>query len=189
MKTKKHIVILVMMLMTSQCFGMASVQKWCQDYKNKKTNSVPVITNTPPVVTNTPPVVTNTTPNPDYGKYHPDGPANNYTFLWKPISDGNKKLAIVLPHTVKIPNETHLNPDTVAYVDIVLSDRATLVERQARCWSLGNGNRANYRYQKPGDQYPTNGWTKVVLKNGQLLFYHIANTSVRTEKRKPDLYD
>lgn len=149
---------------------------------NEATNDVEIVTNDVP-----PDVQTNATPKPDYGKYHPDGPTNSHAFLWKSISDNDKKLCVILPHTVKIPDEVHLNPDFVSYVLITEADMVTVQGKQTKC-SMGNGNRSHWRFPLPGGGYNTNAWAFAVLKDGRQVGWHIAQTGLpRTEKRKPDV--
>lgn len=77
-------------------------------------------------------------------------------FLWKPVSEKDGKLAILLP-----PNLT----GKVARVKILDKDGTTLLGA-GRYSGVGNGEREHFRFNKPGSKYPAGSIVDIVLKDG-----------------------
>jgi hypothetical protein len=92
------------------------------------------------------------------------------TFVWKPASEKDGKLAVVIP--------AKFTPDVVS---VVLRDPSTnKVIAQGRPSGVGNGQRAHYRFSKPGSEYPKKVVVEVELKSGAIKRYSISDSSHRT---------
>ncbi len=90
-------------------------------------------------------------------------------FLWKPVSDGNGRLAIVLPpmYTGNISLVYVAHPD------------GTQMEG-GNFSSVGNGGRETWRFSKPGGAYPGGSHAVAMLKTGSSVHWTVANTGART---------
>ena len=97
----------------------------------------------------------------------------NAGFLWKPESDKNQKLAILLP-----PNLA----GKVAEV-IVLSPDGKLTLQRGKYSGVGNGAREHYRFSKAGSEFPDGSIVVIKLKNGTTKHMVIKETSARLEKK------
>jgi len=97
----------------------------------------------------------------------------NAGFLWKPESDKNQKLAILLP-----PNLA----GKVAEV-IVLSPDGKLTLQRGRYSGVGNGAREHYRFSKAGSEFPDGSIVVIKLKDGTTKHMVIKETSARLEKK------
>jgi hypothetical protein len=91
-------------------------------------------------------------------------------FLFKPVSDSDGKLAILLP-----PRLTGL----AASVRL-LSPSGDILE-SGRYSGNGNGGREHFRFNKPGGGYPDGLAVEVALKGGEIVRYIIEETSERNE--------
>ena len=91
-------------------------------------------------------------------------------FLFKPVSDSDGKLAILLP-----PRLTGL-ADSVR----LLSPSGDVLET-GRYSGNGNGGREHFRFTKPGAGYPDGLTVEVTLKGGSIVRYIIEETSERNE--------
>lgn len=94
-----------------------------------------------------------------------DGPGG---FVWKPVSDSDGKLAVLLPE--KFSNN-------VAGVTLKSADGQTLEE--GRFTGIGNGNRAHFRFDKPGGGYPPGTIVEAHMKDGSTKTYRIDDPSSR----------
>ncbi|MCX6115435.1 MAG: hypothetical protein NTV65_09535 [Proteobacteria bacterium] len=94
-------------------------------------------------------------------------------FLWKPESDKNQKLAILLP-----PNLA----GKVAEV-IVLSPDGKLTLQRGKYSGVGNGAREHYRFSKAGSEFPDGSIVVIKLKDGTTKHMVINETSARLEKK------
>lgn len=94
-------------------------------------------------------------------------------FLWKPQSDKNQKLAILLP-----PNLA----GKVAEV-IVLSPDGKRTLQRGKYSGVGNGAREHYRFSKAGSEFPDGSIVVIKLKNGTTKHMVIKETSARLEKK------
>lgn len=94
-------------------------------------------------------------------------------FLWKPESDKNRKLAILLP-----PNLA----GKVAEV-IVLSPDGKRTLQRGKYSGVGNGAREHYRFSKAGSEFPDGSIVVIKLKNGTTKHMVIKETSARLEKK------
>lgn len=91
-------------------------------------------------------------------------------FLYKPTSDSDGKLVVLSPSS---------------FADQVESARITKdgqVLDEGRWGGIGNGNRAHFRFSKPGSSYPDNLTLEFILKDGSTKTYEIADSSQRTEQ-------
>jgi len=91
-------------------------------------------------------------------------------FLYKPISDSDGKLVVLSSST---------------FADQVESARITKdgqVLDEGRWGGIGNGNRAHFRFSKPGSSYPDNLTVEFILKDGTIKSYDITDSSQRTEQ-------
>lgn len=95
-------------------------------------------------------------------------------FLFKPVSDSDGKLAILLP-----PKLSGL----VSGVRL-LGPNGDLLEA-GRYAGNGNGGRDHYRFSRPGGGYPDGLTVELTLKTGELVRYIIQETSKRTENISP----
>ncbi len=107
------------------------------------------------------------------------GPAHssetgNTGFLFKPVSDSDGRLAILLP------------PNLAGQVQSVslVGPNGEIIE-SGRYSGNGNGGRDHYRFTKPGGQYPDGLTVLATLANGDLIRYIINKTSERNENVQP----
>lgn len=91
-------------------------------------------------------------------------------FLWKPISDSDGKLAILMP------------PSLAGQIQSLSLKTASgdLIE-EGKFGGNGNGGRDHYRFSKAGGSYPSGVVVEAMLKSGQLVKYTIDNPSDRVE--------
>ena len=94
-------------------------------------------------------------------------------FLWKPESDKDKKLAILLPPGLS---------GQVAEVVILSPDGKRTLQR-GRYSGVGNGGREHYRFSKAGDKFPDGSIVVLKLKDGTSKHMVIKETSARLEKK------
>jgi hypothetical protein len=93
-------------------------------------------------------------------------------FLWKPVSESDGKLAIVIPKelTGKVKEVRVLSPD----------GKKSLAK--GRFSGVANGDREHYRFTKPGAQYPDGAIVVITLENGSKRYVKIQESSERTIK-------
>ncbi len=94
-------------------------------------------------------------------------------FLWKPISDSDGKLAILLPSSL-----------TGLIKSVALFDPGTgkLIEA-GRFAGIGNGDRTHFRFSMPGGSYPPGTLVKVTLDDGSSKTLKIDSTGSRVESK------
>ena len=94
-------------------------------------------------------------------------------FLWKPVSDSDGKLAVLLPskYTGKIKE--------LAIYSALPPSSENLVER-GRYSGVGNGDRTHFRFSKPGAGYPNGVYVVATLDDGSTIQFKINNTSQRS---------
>ncbi|MCC6933938.1 MAG: hypothetical protein IT292_11925 [Deltaproteobacteria bacterium] len=110
-------------------------------------------------------------PNGSGGSGHGGGKGG---FLWKPISESDGKLAVLLPSSLT---------GSVAGLEIYSGDPENggqLLDR-GRFTGATNGNRATFRFGKPGSGYPDNCYVVARLDNGQTQKFQIPDSSQRVE--------
>jgi hypothetical protein len=91
-------------------------------------------------------------------------------FLYKPVSDSDGKVAVLLP------------PGLAGLASSVRLVGPTGEELETgRFTGNGNGGRDHFRFSKPGSAYPDGASVEVLLKTGEILRYLIAETSDRQE--------
>ena len=93
-------------------------------------------------------------------------------FLWKPVSEKDKNLVILVP--------TKLSDDVKSVK--ILSPNGEKVLSKGRYSGVGNGERAHFRFDKPGDKFPDNAIVEITLKNGSVKRVKIPETSQRFQK-------
>lgn len=95
-------------------------------------------------------------------------------FLWKPVSDSNRRLVVLLPSsfnatatTVEIHRESP--PSETSFVE------------RGNFSAFGNGNRSHWRFTQPGAAYGPNVYVIVFTNTGELFSYFIANGNQRID--------
>jgi hypothetical protein len=98
--------------------------------------------------------------------------AQSNEFLWKPISEKDKKLAILLPATLtgKIESVQILTP------------KGRKVIETGRFTGVGNGDRAHFRFDKSGGAYPDGAILLITLLDGTKRHIVIKETNARLVK-------
>jgi hypothetical protein len=91
--------------------------------------------------------------------------ADSNTFLWKPASDNDGKLAVLLP------------------ANIDASAVTVNGERHARYTGRANGNRQHFRFNKPGSSYGANAKVVATLTAGGTKTWTVPNGGARWESR------
>ena len=93
-------------------------------------------------------------------------------FLWKPVSDKNGDLAVLLPkqYTGRVKQVRILSPD------------GTKVLAKGKYSGVGNGDREHYRFNKPGNGYPDGVIVLMEMENGAIRHMKIKDTAKRTER-------
>jgi hypothetical protein len=95
-------------------------------------------------------------------------------FLWKPISDSNGKLVVLLPSGLT---------SSVHAVGIASPNGGSVIEK-GQFGGIGNGARTHFRFSKPGGQYPDGTEVQVIFTDGSQIRIPIAETSQRVESRR-----
>lgn len=90
-------------------------------------------------------------------------------FLWKPVSDSDGKLVILLPSSLTGQAEK---------VSIFSANGETLIA-SGRYAGIGNGMRQHYRFDKPGNAFPDGAIVEVQLRDGGKMQIKIGDTSAR----------
>lgn len=90
-------------------------------------------------------------------------------FLWKPKSEKDGKLAILLPkqYTGKVASVEVIGPD----------GQKKLAEGKSS--GVGNGEREHFRFNAPGEAFPDGSIVLVTLRDGSKREVEIKNTSAR----------
>lgn len=93
-------------------------------------------------------------------------------FLWKPISDKDGNLAILLPPrlTGKVRSVAVLSPD---------GSRTLQTGKYA---GNGNGEREHFRFSKPGGDFPDGSIVLIKLADGSRRYMAIRDTAARLQK-------
>lgn len=92
-------------------------------------------------------------------------------FLWKPISDSDGKLAILLPPWLT----------TNAIGCRILSPDGSRVLASGRYSGVGNGDRQHFRFNSPGASFPNGSIVEIQLRNGTTMQIKIGETGARLE--------
>lgn len=95
-------------------------------------------------------------------------------FLWKPMSDSNRRLVVLLPSSfnetagrVEIHREP--SPSETSFVEI------------GAFAGIGNGNRSHWRFTQAGGSYGPNVFVLVFTHVGEVFSYSIANGQHRID--------
>ncbi len=90
-------------------------------------------------------------------------------FLWKPKSEKDGKLAILLPkqYTGKVVSVEVMGPDGQQRL------------AQGKPSGVGNGDREHFRFNSPGEAFPDRSVVRVTLKDGSTREVEIKETSAR----------
>jgi hypothetical protein len=131
----------------------------------------PSVDTDPPAVAVTEPSAEVVTPRPapfDLGSLLPKGGG----FLWKPISDKNGDLVVLLPKklTGKVQEVRVLSAD----------GKKTL--GKGKYSGIGNGDREHFRFSKPGSAYPDRSIVYIKLEDGTTRHLRINDTNRRIER-------
>lgn len=92
------------------------------------------------------------------------------TFLWKPISESDGNLVVLLP--------SELNNNIQ---QVYLVDSSGNVLEKGKFTGFKNGDRGHYRFSKSGGNYPSGTRTIAILNDGTALSYNTGQTSSRNE--------
>jgi hypothetical protein len=98
-------------------------------------------------------------------------PLSSHGFLWKPESDKDHKLAILLPPSLS---------GKVAELDILSPDGSTILQA-GKFSGNGNGERDHFRFTKPGGEFPDGAIVLVKLTDGTSHHVTIKDTEKRYE--------
>lgn len=104
----------------------------------------------------------------------PQGRGGN-GFLWKPQSDNNGRLVVLMPPQLAgqvVSTEVHSS---------LPPSESTLVEKGSYSGN-GNGGRDHFRFSKPGSTYSDGVFVIARLRSGEFVSYEIPETSARTTK-------
>jgi len=93
-------------------------------------------------------------------------------FLWKPESDKDGKLAILLPERLT---------GRVAEVDILAPDGSRTLQR-GRFSGVGNGGREHFRFSKAGGKFPDGSIVLIKLLDGSRQHLVIRDTAARVQR-------
>lgn len=99
-----------------------------------------------------------------------DDGAPSETFLWKPTSDSDGKLVILLPSSVSAQSVSISGPSG-----------SETVEKGGRNGSRGNGQREHYRFSQSGEKMKGPVQVTVALENGGSKTININNPAQRNE--------
>lgn len=97
------------------------------------------------------------------------------SFLWKPVSDSNGKLVVLLPS--KLSGQV---ASAEIYSSLPPSD-SNLIEK-GKFSGNANGGRDHFRFSKTGASYPDGVYVVAKLRDGSYTSFQINETSSRTTK-------
>ncbi len=94
-------------------------------------------------------------------------------FLWKPVSEGDGNLVVLLPQSFNgsIESVSLYGGDSVADL--------SLIEEGAFSGDSANGNRSHFRFDSPGESYGSSVTLGVRLSDGRNIAFEIGNPSQR----------
>lgn len=96
-----------------------------------------------------------------------DGPGG---FLWKPVSDSNGKLVVLLPP--KLAGQAK---------SVEVQDASGKTLARGRYTGDANGGRSHFRFDKPGAAFGNDVRVVATLANGQKVTYPIENGAARND--------
>lgn len=96
--------------------------------------------------------------------------ARSGEFLWKPVSDKDGKLAILLPssYTGKVKSVKIMNA------------KGSRTLQKGTYSGVGNGDREHFRFSKPGSSFPDGAIVLITMKDGSTRHITIKDTAKRT---------
>ncbi len=94
-------------------------------------------------------------------------------FLWKPVSESDGKLVVLLP-----PSFTGHVQSAAIYSDLPPS-AGTFIEEGRFSGDRHNGGRAHFRFDNSGRNYPDNSYLVAKLSDGTKVPFQIGNSSSR----------
>ena len=89
-------------------------------------------------------------------------------FLWKPISDSNGNLVVLMPSEISSEVDS-----------VVIKDKNGNVLETGKFSAIANGGRAHFRFSKPGSAYGQSVTVEAKLKNGRVCTFQVNDTSKR----------
>ncbi|MCB0352975.1 MAG: hypothetical protein KDD64_05595 [Bdellovibrionales bacterium] len=92
----------------------------------------------------------------------------NEGFVFKPESDSDGRLVVILPADL-----------TNQISDVLLKDEDDTILERGRMSGVANGGREHFRFEQAGGDYPENLTVEVRMTNGEILSYEIPNPSER----------
>lgn len=95
---------------------------------------------------------------------------SNGEFLWKPKSDKDGKLAVLLPKSLT---------GAVSKVQIVSPDGESIIAT-GKAAGVGNGDREHFRFNKAGGEFPDGALVEITLEDGSKQTVTIKETNNRT---------
>jgi len=98
--------------------------------------------------------------------------AKSGQFLWKPSSDKDGKLAVLLPTSLtgKVSEVVILQPD------------GSRARQKGSYAGVGNGDREHYRFSSAGDKFADGSIVLIKMKDGTHYNVKISETSKRFER-------
>lgn len=98
-------------------------------------------------------------------------------FLWKPVSDKDGKLAVLLPsqYTGRVKNVKIIDPSTGKVLE---KGKSSGTGNPVN----GKGEREHFRFDKAGGKYPDGAVVQITLNNGNTIEVKIKNTSERLQR-------
>lgn len=97
-------------------------------------------------------------------------------FLWKPVSDSDGKLVVLLPADLAGQVQS-----VGVFSTLPPSSRTRLAEGRYT-GNTENGNRLHYRFSKSGASFPNGSFLVATLSSGKTVSYKIPHTSARFTK-------
>jgi len=94
-------------------------------------------------------------------------------FLWKPVSESNGKLVVLLPSNLSGQIES-----AAIYSSLPPTEK-NVIEKGCFSGDQANGGRAHFRFSKPGGQYPDQAYVVARLKDGTIAKFKIGESSSR----------
>ncbi len=102
--------------------------------------------------------------------------SGNGEFLWKPQSESNGKLVVLLPSGLRG------DIDSVGIYSNIPANKGSLIEEGNFSGDDHNGNRPHYRFSQAGGGYPDGAYLVAKLSDGTEQAYQINETSERLNK-------
>lgn len=146
----------------------AGVAGACVCPPNANTTPAASAQTTTPAAPTAPPAMTAGRKAPDAGRLL----GSTGQFLWKPVSEKDGKLAVLLP-----PNLTGKVKDVM----VISPDKKTILQK-GRYAGVGNGDRDHYRFLRAGGEFPDGAVVLIRLKNGESRHVVIKETSARATR-------